>query len=84
MAQTLRRIQMMQAEIEGLRRERVLLREALAGVVHAVDVKAARADALKVLMELPATAPWDGYQFAAPAAGGSGVPGVGGGRSGGR
>jgi len=51
---TIRRIQMLQAEIAELRRQNVLLRGALADVVTMADIARCRAYALKTLTDLPA------------------------------
>jgi len=54
---SLRRQQLMMAEIAALRVERTKLRGALAEIVT-MDAARCRGYALKVLTDLPATAPW--------------------------
>jgi hypothetical protein len=57
----IRRSQLMQGEIENLRRERVLLRAALADVVAMnADAMTLKRHALRTLARVPAAAPWDG------------------------
>jgi hypothetical protein len=56
----IRRQQMMQGEIESLRRERVALRAALATVVSMGEVYEMRRHALKALVMVPAAPAWDG------------------------
>jgi len=58
MSTSLRRQQKMLQEIASLRVERVKLRGALADIVTMADIAKVRAYALKVLTDLPATAPW--------------------------
>lgn len=55
----IRRQQLMQTEIENLRRERVLLRAALADIVMFDDLMEARRHALRALACTPAARQWD-------------------------